>query len=174
MHATHRIHFDFWHKDHFEALKQAKTPKHLLPIALGVAERRPRGVQMIAGAITTGGIGTIEGNLTIFERMIEYHVTEKKENTFSQLPFEDVLRDYMARWTKHGNGGYCDPIIDDLYLPFLRSGLIVRVCFIYGWRTSIGARREHEICKERGIEIIYLPKSLNNKVLEIPARDEDD
>jgi len=142
------------------------TFKDLLHIAFAIIERMPPGIHMVSGPISTGGVGTIEGNRRVFEGVIDMLILEKRFNVFSQMPFEDKIVELYLQWhADNPKEKYCTPILTDLYEPIFTSGRVKVLHFIPGWESSTGARWEHESCGRWAIERRYLPTELPQQIM---------
>ena len=161
-----QIHFKYWNETDVGALSSAKTFKDLSIIALNILERFPVGVHMVSGPISTGGVGTLEGNRKVFERVVELLATEQSLNIFSQMPFEDKMVELYRKWhIDNPTEKYCMPILTDFYQPVFSSGKVSNLHFIYGWESSFGAKWEHNNCDEWSIKRNYLPQELSLRAL---------
>ncbi|OHA15585.1 MAG: hypothetical protein A3H57_03285 [Candidatus Taylorbacteria bacterium RIFCSPLOWO2_02_FULL_43_11] len=144
----------YWTKDIYDELEKVNDFEHLFPIGLKVIKKMPQPISMVSGPISTGGKGSIEKNLKVFERAIDL-LSEKGHNVFHQLPFQGVMIRLGTSWKGQG---YCMPLLTEFYQPVFESGYIKTVHFIPGWEKSFGAKWEHEQCGRLGIERIYLPE----------------
>lgn len=131
-------------------LRTAKTFEALRIIAFRVLGRMPRDTCMICGPISTGGI-SLERNLERFTRAINT-LAMCGEHVFTQMPFElPVQRIRMGR-DSYTSGA---ELLNEFYLPIFQSGKVARLCFLPDWRTSNGAKWEHDRAEELGIERKY-------------------
>lgn len=130
----------------------AATFQELGAIALKALERFGTAT-MVCGPITTGGTGSKEKNLEIFQTTIAF-LDKSGFMIFSQMPFEEAL------WRIKDSPEYREPadLMNGFYLPLLRSGLVTTLFFIPGWEQSFGANWEHRMATELGIRIVYLKK----------------
>ena len=141
--------------------RRSMTFRDLSRLAISIIDRIPGDIEMVSGPISTGGVGSVEGNRRVFERVVEILVREKKIKIFSQMPFEDKMVEFYLVWHKeHPDEDYCMPILDDFYERVFSTGRIAALNFIYGWEFSFGARWEHDNCDRWNIEKRYLPKNL--------------
>ena len=155
-----QIHFKFWTKKDRAKLAKVRSFGDLCQVALDVIRRNPLGkVHMVSGPITTGGTGTLKGNLAVFQATIEA-LAQNGYNVFSQIPFEEQLVLLHNEWRLQNSDkkGYCMPILYDFYEPIFTSGLVEAMHFIPDWRSSFGAKWEHEITRSLGIKHFYLPE----------------
>jgi hypothetical protein len=149
-------------------LGKARTFKELANLAISIITRMPNGIEMVSGPISTGGVGSIEGNRKVFEGVVETLIVEHELNVFSQMPFEDKMVELYTQWHKaNPEAEYCTPILDDFYERIFLSGRITTLHFIHGWKSSKGARWEHDNCDRWGIQRKYLPESLSKRILAL-------
>ncbi len=152
-------HFKHWTEADKEWLAMATSFEELAEIALAVLGRFPGKVEMVSGPISTGGVGSVEGNRRVFARTIDGLVKDGHE-IFDQWPFESKLAELSRAWlAQHPEDSYCYPILEDFYRVIFDGGKISTIHFIPGWETSTGARWEHDHCDRYGIERNYLPRS---------------
>ncbi len=143
-----------------EALHKATTYGEVAEIALGQMNRISlaigKGLDMVCGPISSGGLGSIEKNIERFNEAIDTLLTNGY-SVFSQMPYEDKIwsiRDMAEEDIK--NGAYDQNLLEDFYGPVFRSGLVKRKHFIPDWQSSIGACWEHNLATETGTDISYL------------------
>ncbi len=142
----------YWTEEDMEMLDQAETVKKMLDIALRVLSRMPQPIGQVCGPISTGGKGSILENLIWFNETIVFLQSEGKI-IFDQMPFEAPMQRIK---TTLPPGEYATTLLDDFYLPIFKTGLIKKMYFMKDWESSKGARWEHDIAKELGIEITYI------------------
>ena len=160
------IHFKYWTEADRKALSQATSFTDLATLALDILQRFPGNVYMVSGPISTGGVGTLEGNRKVFERVIELLATEQSANIFSQMPFEDKIVELYRQWhLDNPTEKYCMPILDEFYDRLFSAGKVGSLHFIHGWGGSFGAKWEHDNCDRWGIERHYLPRELSLRAL---------
>lgn len=142
----------YWTPEDIAALERAQSFGELSKIALRVLSRMPKTVGQVCGPISTGGVGSIPGNLKVFDQTIQ-QLVDKGVHIFDQMPFEEhFFRIIQAEWgTRHNN-----QLLTDFYLPILQSGHIKTLYFMRGWQSSQGATWEHEKAQRLGIRIVYL------------------
>jgi len=161
-----QIHFKYWTEADRRALAKVTTFKDLATLAIDIIQRFPGNVCMVSGPISTGGVGTLEGNRKVFTRVIELLATEQSANIFSQMPFEDRIAELYKEWhADNPKEKYCMPILNDFYHEIFSTGKVSSLHFIYGWDSSFGARWEHDNCDKWGIERHYLPQELSLRAL---------
>ncbi len=160
-------HYRHWNPRDHDALKDAKSFVDLAAIALDILRRTPGKAEMVSGPISTGGVGTIQGNRKVFEGVIEILIGESHRNIFSQMPFEDKMVELYLEWHRQNPAEeYCTPILNDFYEKVFLSGKVSALHFIHGWESSFGARWEHGNCDRWGIEKRYLPQELSVRALD--------
>jgi hypothetical protein len=163
------IHYKHWTGEDQLALEIAQTHSlsEITEIALRVINRFAGDVEMVSGPISTGGVGSVQGNLAVFGRAIEILTEEKRRRIFSQMPFERTMGEFAKYWLpKEPNATYCWPILLEFYGAVFASGRVTKMNFIYGWQSSFGASWEYTRCQDHGIEIEYLPESLSQRIME--------
>lgn len=106
---------------------------------------------MVAGPISTGGLGSRAKNTERLKEVID-QLLALGHPVFDQVPFEGKMQEFIAGF----QGDYPMPILDEFYLPLYQSGRIKKFFFVPGWESSFGASWEHDRAKELGIEIHYL------------------
>lgn len=143
----------FWTKEDWENLEKIESVKDLYFIAMGVINRMPRPIVQVCGPIATGGLGSIEANLDVFNETIK-KLQKDGINVFDQMPFEEPMQKLKTKLSSKGK--YMNSILTDFYYPIFESGLVSTFYFMPGWQTSFGAKCEHEKAKELGIKIVYL------------------
>lgn len=141
----------YWNEISYQEALLATSYGALGRVALAILYRMPPFVGMVCGPITTGGLGSLELNLLLFNETIETLV-RLGVNLFDQVPFEE----YIARIADDQGARNNHQLLREFYLPLLETKRITRLYFIKGWESSEGARWEHEQGKRLGIEIAYL------------------
>lgn len=134
--------------------EQAASFEHLASIGLRILRRMPPPVGQVCGPISTGGVGTIEGNVRIFREAIA-ELERNGLNIFNQMPFESKLIEIKDR---EPEGDIA--ILEKFYRPIFESGIVRKLYFIPGWETSFGATWEHTTGGLLGIERIYLRQDI--------------
>jgi len=145
---------NYWLKQDFDKLDDAKTFADVGDVAVGVLKRLPNMLGQVCGPISTGGYGSIDKNLKAFTGTISKLISEEN-SLFVQIPLEDAI--FRIKSTM---GDKYDPLelLEKIYAPIFNSKKISKLFFIFGWESSFGARWEHDFAKKAGIQIIYLPK----------------
>jgi hypothetical protein len=111
-------------------------------------------VTMVCGPISTGGKNSRKENLKVFSVAID-RMSADGMLVFSQMPFEDDMeRIFNSSPNLQGLR-----LMEEFYLPILKSGFIKLMVFLPGWEKSIGATWEHEQSKALNIPRIYLAES---------------
>ena len=151
--------FKYWNQGHLEAIKRAQSYAELGEIALEHLIMMPNPITQVCGPISTGGYGSVEKNLEVFDTTIR-KLMSNGEIIFNQMPFEWPMQELKKKGRLPGNEANLS-VLTGFYLPIFKSGLISRLSFIYGWESSFGARWEHDMTKEFGFEIKYLPRDFH-------------
>lgn len=139
-----------------ESIHKSASFNELTKVALEVILRLPQPLGQISGPISTGGKGNSEENLKEFRDLMVY-LKERNFDVFDQIPFERTIRKLKDIWHREMNdNNYCMPILEEFYRPIITSGYIKHFFFLPDWRTSYGARWEHEECLKHGLKVIYL------------------
>lgn len=135
-------------------IKDAETFYELVIVGLRILNRMEGPITQVCGPISTGGNNSVEENLNILAKAIEF-LTKKGINVFNQLPFErsfdKIMRNYKT-------SGYDTPILEEFYGPIFESGKIKNVYFLPNWRKSVGARWEYNYARKLEIKTIILPE----------------
>lgn len=133
-------------------LIKSATDYHLLRVVAEEIISLMKGpVGMVCGPISTGGVGSIEGNMERFHLAV-HSLHSLGQSIFDQTVFEQKI----AELHSPGEDGYDWNILHDFYHPIFKSGVIHRKFFIPGWESSTGARWEREQAKELSIQVIDL------------------
>lgn len=147
---------EFWTaEDELEA-ETANTYAALLAVALRVIKRTDLSdpllpLMIVCGPISTGGLGSQEQNLALFDITIN-RLRASGCKVFNQIPFERHIFRIKERL---GDSG--ERLLLEFYLPLFESGLIKMMFFMKNWDTSNGASWEHREAKRLGIKIVYAP-----------------
>ncbi len=137
-------------KDHAE-IAAAGTYESLRDIAIRVLHAMPTQASMVCGPISTGGLGSIEDNLSRFNHAISLLVS-CNVNVFTQMPFEEAIRRIRGTELPYQSGL---TLLETFYLPIFRSGRVSRLCFLPDWETSLGTKWEHKQGIELRLELTY-------------------
>lgn len=133
-------------------MEKAKRFEDLVPIAMKVIVRIGPPLEMVCGPISSGGTKSVQKNLEILKSHIEL-LEYRGIKIFNQWPFEETFWRILKDKTYFKGGSH---LLDAFYLPIFKSGDITTLNFIPNWKSSFGARWEHEQALRLGIEIIYL------------------
>ena len=155
MSASHYL--KHYKKEHHEAMNNAQEYKHLLEVALDVLNSMPKPIGQVCGPVTTGGQGSVDKNLVLFEKAV-HKLIDQGYNIFNQVPFEKPMQKIQINSKKMEKHERNIELLEEFYKPIFESGLISTLYFIHGWETSQGANWEREQAKRLGIKIIDLPK----------------
>ena len=146
----------YYSRVHLENIKTAANYQELLEVALDVLEsmrsENPLApIAMLCGPISTGGKGSRQENLEVFELAIE-RASAGGLLVFSQMPFEENMdRIYKSDPKLQGL-----MLLERFYRPIFKSGIIKLLCFIDGWEESVGAQWEYNTAVMLNIPRIYL------------------
>ena len=143
-----------WRDVDHERLVQVQTFEEMFDIALPMLERISKPAVQVCGPISTGGVGTIEGNVRILEEAMR-RVHEKGISVFNQLPFERSMSRLAVPWDERRE--YCEPILEVFYRRVFASGHLSGTMFLPNWETSYGARWERRFAPTHGIEVVDIP-----------------
>lgn len=162
------VHFRSWHENDAIDIAQSSDFKQLAVVAQRIIARTSEPLHMVSGPISTGGVGSIPGNMSVLRGVIEILHREEGLAVFSQVPFEGRMVGLYEIWHKENlDKPYCMPILEDFYWPIFDSGRIAQLHFIHGWESSFGARWEHEACTQLRIGRRYLPKEMTAQALVV-------
>ncbi|HEY4493806.1 MAG TPA: hypothetical protein VJB98_04315 [Candidatus Paceibacterota bacterium] len=140
-----------WKDEEIDILDRITTCREMFTVAQKVIDRMPRPISQVCGPISTGGVGSIAGNLARMAEAIEY-LEQEGRVVFNQLPFEvPMVKMIKAR----KEPGYVMEILNDFYLPIFESGHISTLHFLPDWQSSVGASWEHDQARRLGLEIEY-------------------
>ena len=143
----------YWTNQDRRSLNKAKTYKDLANIALRILKRMPKPIGQVCGPISTGGYGNIKDNMAAFACAIR-KLKSDSLIIFNQLPFETP----MHQMVKESRKKYDTLLLTEFYLVIFRSRLVKTFYFLPNWKTSFGARWEHQQARRLKIKVIYLPK----------------
>ena len=141
----------YWTEENFERLKTASAFPDLRTIAMDILMRMPQPISMVCGPISTGGLGNVRDNMQVFEKTIR-NLHGSGKNVFNQLPFDRKFEEFSSS----AHMAYFTPILDEFYLPLIKSGYIKEMNFIKDWQSSTGARWEHTLAIELEVAIVEL------------------
>jgi hypothetical protein len=146
-----------WKKHHLEAIPTINSCEEMINVALDLLKSMPQPVEQVSGPISTGGKGSIQENLKLFEKVNLKLMKEGKNIFYVQIPFEEAIIKIRKNWnlpTYESN----QRLLDEFYSKIFESGLIKRIHFMHGWQSSHGASWERKKAEELGIEIVDLPE----------------
>jgi hypothetical protein len=148
-------HLKHYNQSHHEALEKAREYSELKDIALDIMSSMPKPIGQVCGPISTGGLGSIDKNMMMFEKTIIKLVSQGNV-IFNQLPFEKSMWNIRSN-SKKSIEESNQSLLEEFYLPLFKSGHVKRLYFIYGWESSHGSKWERKRAAELGLEIIDLP-----------------
>lgn len=159
-----RITARYWTKKDRKAAKRAKTFKELAKVAIRIARRLPSPVGQVCGPITTGGVGTVKGNIRIFKKTI-FDLQKSGKSIADQVPFEKplwkIMKNFPRKWGKPNKKDL--QLLEEFYGTLFRSGVIKVLYFMPGWEHSFGACWEYSLGKELGLEIHFMKLEKNHE-----------
>lgn len=122
--------------------------------ALGLRElmKFPGDVEIVCGPITSGGLGSIEKNLAVFNDVVR-RMLRHGQPLFNQMPYEDQLFALRDAWKPEPAIPYppgYEPVLERFYRPLFETRRIRRAWFIPNWETSRGATWERELLGSLG------------------------
>lgn len=144
----------YWEPQHIERLGKVSGYEDIGKISLEVARKIPQPLEIVSGPISTGGLGSLEKNLDVFQRTI-LKLSQQGKIMFNQIPIEEPIQRLKT------NSHYDFGVLTKIYLPLLESGLIKTLNLIYGWKTSTGALWEHDNARRLRVNVAYLPKNFH-------------
>lgn len=142
----------YWKDFNNDNLYRATTIKEVFSVALDVLSRMPEKMGQVCGPVTSGGIGSVEGNLENLNNQIR-KLQEKGVVMFDQMPFEETFHRIIK--DESLNQKY-ENILTDFYEPLFSLNRINTLYFVEGWKSSRGANWEHDKAKELSLSIVYL------------------
>lgn len=144
-------------KRDFALIDRAPHYHAIADIALSILARVPKEYEIgiVCGPISTGGLGSLEANITQFNRAIST-LQGLGYVIFDQMVFEKRIEALLVP----DETGYDHYILHHFYDPIFKSGMIGRKFFIPGWECSIGARWEHTHALAHSMRITYLDHEL--------------
>jgi hypothetical protein len=149
------------------ACAQTQSLHELSVIALGELKKFKHDIHLVCGPITTGGRGSIEENLRVFDAVVTW-LLEAGLPIFSQLPYEDQIFTLRQRWQAEDTarvGQYHEAILHNFYAPLIQSGRINRPWFIKGWQSSTGATWERQQFTDLKVKIVDLSETDIDEIL---------
>src|SRR3989338_7045509 len=137
----------YWEEKDWKDLEKVESVKDLYNIAKRIIDRMPKPFVQVCGPITTGGAGSIEKNLDLFNNTI----TQLQNNglvVFDQMPFEIPMQILKNKFSKEK---ILKEMLNDFYIPIIESKMASTYYFIPNWESSSGSKWEHKKAKEFGI-----------------------
>lgn len=137
----------------FVDLLHVKTFAEVYSITHRVIEHMPKGLIQVCGPISSGGVGSIEGNIARMDSVIK-KLQGEGWNIFDQMYVEGAFQHIRYSPEYEHKDGHGD-ILNDFYLPLFKSRKIKGLYFMKDWQSSKGAQWEHDKGVELGLEIYY-------------------
>ena len=142
----------YFKKEDWQDIDKAESIKDLYIVASRIMNRVPEPRIQVCGPISTGGKGSINANLEVFNNKIK-ELQSEGFNVFDQMPFETPMHKMILKFMTKDK--YMESILTDFYLPIFEGGYISELHFLPDWKSSYGANWEHEQAERLGIKIIY-------------------
>ncbi|MDP1719232.1 MAG: hypothetical protein Q8L24_02285 [bacterium] len=153
----HRTATEYWTPQDRQEVARAKTFKELAKVGCRVLGRMSRPIIQVCGPITTGGVGTVEGNIRVFQETIE-NLQKSGKSVFNQLAFEKplwkIMKEFPRQWGRPNKKDL--QLLEEFYGALFHSGQIRELDFIPGWEYSFGACWEYSEGNKLGLEIVLL------------------
>ncbi len=149
-----------------ERCSEATSFTGLLTIAKIELCKFPKGAEIVCGPMSTGGVGSLEENMRVFENTIKT-LMQQAAPVFNQIPYQDKMVSLVEEWSAADGsraGKYCMPILEEFYSPLFETGFIKKAWFIPGWESSIGATWERKKLSSVGVRIYDLGDSWIRKI----------
>ena len=148
--------FRYWTSEQRQRLDTVTSLAEAGELAVEVLtgmKRSEQAIVQVCGPMSTGGLGSLEGNMERFARAITV-LEERDYLVFNQIPFQEAI----VRLTYHHAGGaYRIDILEVFYRRIFECGLVNRTFFLPDWESSTGARWEREFAGAIGIPIENFP-----------------
>ncbi len=155
--GLHRTATEYWTLRDREEVKRAKNFQELAKVGCRILERMPQPVGQVCGPITSGGVGSVAGNILIFQKTIE-DLQKLGLIIFNQLAFEKplwkIMKEFPRQWGKPNKKDL--QLLEEFYGTLFHSGYMKTLYFIPGWEYSFGACWEYGKANELDIEIVLL------------------
>ncbi|MDO8600952.1 MAG: hypothetical protein Q7R73_05135 [bacterium] len=145
------LQLSYWDEEDTRQAENVESLEALHTIAMRVLLRMPYPAGMVCGPITTGGRGSVAENIAVLDVVIAKLMAEGRV-IFNQMPFEPHMH-RIVRACPHLDGL---PLLETFYFPLFQSGRMTKLYFLPDWKTSFGARWEHDQAILLGFERIYL------------------
>ena len=155
----------FWTEKLVAAVQTVESFPAVAEIALRVLKRMPTPVSQLCGPISTGGLGCRIQNERLFARCVA-KLRAEGLNPFNQMPLQIGFNRLVTEWQQTNGGGYCWPIMEEVYRPIFVSGFVKTTFFLPGWETSTGTRWEREAVESLGIEAYEFDRDWYSQIIE--------
>ncbi|MFA6325459.1 MAG: hypothetical protein WCX46_04505 [Candidatus Paceibacterota bacterium] len=142
----------YWQEKDWQDLEKVQSVDDLFSVAEKIIGRMDKPFVQVCGPIATGGLGSVEENLNVFNDAIK-KLQKEGLNVFDQIPFEIPMQVLKKKFTPEKIG---KDILNNFYLPIFNSGFVSTFYFLPTWQTSLGSKWEHEEALKKGIKIVYL------------------
>jgi hypothetical protein len=128
---------------------EARSFGELVGFATIELSKFPEKAEIVCGPITTGGQGSVEKNLKVFNGAIKGLIAQGRP-VFNQMPYETALFRLRAEYERLAERNpddktYNPVVLEEFYRPLFQTRQFLRAWFLPGWRSSQGA------CWERGV-----------------------
>ncbi|PIT93229.1 MAG: hypothetical protein COU06_01030 [Candidatus Harrisonbacteria bacterium CG10_big_fil_rev_8_21_14_0_10_38_8] len=140
-----------WLEDHLNRLKEIQSLEEMLSLAFEVIDRISIPITQVCGPISTGGLGSMEANISLFKKTTK-RLHNEGFNIFDQIPFESAI----LKINKDFRDKDEYVLLNNFYLPIFESRKIHTLAFLPDWQSSLGSTWEHETGKKLNLNIIYL------------------
>lgn len=145
----------FWTPERLVRVADARTFEELHQVAAEILPLHAQPLGMLCGPISSGGEGSVEENLAIFEVAI-MDLWSRGFHLFNQLPFEPSMHRIIREERRYYKGS--QHLLETFYLPLFESGFFQYFIFLPTWETSNGARWEREQALRLGIPFLPRPE----------------
>ena len=109
----------------------------------------------LCGPITTGGVGSIQGNNDKMVRVVE-KIRTMGHKVFAHTDYTKEILAIKSELQKHNRFYYYDwDLLYDCFDPLFASGLLDGLIFLEDFESSTGARWEYDMALKYGIPIYH-------------------
>jgi hypothetical protein len=142
----------YFREEDLQDIDKSESIKDLYIVANRIMNHIPKPRVQVCGPISTGGRGSIDANIEVFNDKIK-ELQKEGFNVFDQMLFEGSMHKMMLKFSKKDE--YMESILTDFYLPIFEGGYISELYFLPDWQSSYGANWEHKQAERLGIKIKY-------------------